>query len=373
VDFSGFRFDNQFDGDLFQPGAATGEPLDMASINQLTLAAGLNFHTQVAYSRTALNVGVGGFHLNQPASSFYGEEETRMPRRFSFYVEGTIQLSEPLDLAIHSLFQQQQDYRELLYGLLLRYYLVPEGPFLRSVGLGAYFRHGDALAPMLEVQQGPWRVAFSYDINLSAFQVATLSKFIFRKNFIDGMGLRKPAFERIAQMANQVRLFEVRRPPIAIPPSAVAQAMLDCLRESDCPAAIAAHTNAKPHRRSSRREDKPFDLVRQVNGAIVRGRTVFLPGEICRVRAGQKSAEVIVSRTTSRGLEDARLNIETGGLTPLRSVHAGWLRTGGSAIAQVHSTDEGPNQSGITRPCGGGATRRRQMARDRIRPPWRRA
>jgi hypothetical protein len=59
---------------------------------------------------------------------------------------------------------------------------------------------------------------------------------------------------------------------------------------------------------------KPFDLVRQVNGAIVRGRTVFLPGEICRVRAGQKSAEVIVSRTTSRGLEDARLNIETGGL-----------------------------------------------------------
>ena len=71
-----------------------------------------------------------------------------------------------------------------------------------------------------------------------AFQVATLSKFIFRKNFIDGMELRKPAFERIAQMANQVRLFEVRRPPIAIPPSAVAQAMLDCLRESDCPAAI---------------------------------------------------------------------------------------------------------------------------------------
>jgi type IX secretion system PorP/SprF family membrane protein len=176
VDFSGLRFEEQYDGDLYQPGAPTGEPFDMASINQLTLAGGLNFHTQVAYSRTALNVGIGAFHLNQPASSFYGDDETRMPRRFSFYAEGTIQLSEQLDLAIHSLFQQQQDYQELLYGLLLRYYLVPDGPFLRSVGLGAYFRHGDALAPMLEVQQGPWRVAFSYDINLSAFQVATLGR-----------------------------------------------------------------------------------------------------------------------------------------------------------------------------------------------------
>jgi hypothetical protein len=41
---------------------------------------------------------------------------------------------------------------------------------------------------------------------------------------------------------------------------------------------------------------------------------VFLPGEISAVRAAEKSAEVILSRITSRGLEDARLNIETGGL-----------------------------------------------------------
>lgn len=60
---------------------------------------------------------------------------------------------------------------------------------------------------------------------------------------------------------------------------------------------------------------KPFDLARQVNGAIVRGRTVFLPGEISAVRAVEKSAEVILSRRTSRGLEDARLNYETGGLS----------------------------------------------------------
>ena len=58
---------------------------------------------------------------------------------------------------------------------------------------------------------------------------------------------------------------------------------------------------------------KPFDLARQVNGAIVRGRTAFLPGEISAVRAAEKSAEVIVTRKMSRG-RDARLNNDTGGL-----------------------------------------------------------
>ena len=39
---------------------------------------------------------------------------------------------------------------------------------------------------------------------------------------------------------------------------------------------------------------KPCGLVAQVNGAVVRGRTAFLPGEILRLRGVKKSAEVIV-------------------------------------------------------------------------------
>ena len=41
---------------------------------------------------------------------------------------------------------------------------------------------------------------------------------------------------------------------------------------------------------------KPIGEVVEVNQAAVRGRTVFLPGEIWGVRALQKSAEVIVVR-----------------------------------------------------------------------------
>ena len=43
-----------------------------------------------------------------------------------------------------------------------------------------------------------------------------------------------------------------------------------------------------------------------------------LPGEICRERSGQKSADAIVVEETSRGLKDARLNCETGSLTSMK-------------------------------------------------------
>jgi hypothetical protein len=41
---------------------------------------------------------------------------------------------------------------------------------------------------------------------------------------------------------------------------------------------------------------KPTGEVVEVNQAVVRGRTVFLPGEVSPVRAGEKSAAVIVVR-----------------------------------------------------------------------------
>ena len=52
---------------------------------------------------------------------------------------------------------------------------------------------------------------------------------------------------------------------------------------------------------------KPTGEVAPVNQAVVQGRTVFLPGEISPVRAGEKSAEVVVTRHEP-GAVMARLN-----------------------------------------------------------------
>ena len=109
------------------------------------------------------------------------------------------------------------------------------------------------------------------------------------------------------------------------------------------------------------------------SAADMEGLTVFPTSpQTCRVRARQESAEVIVVGKVSRG-RDARLNNDTGGLTP-------FLRPCGQAshLAEPlqrpwHSTDEGPNLSGITRPRSGGTSRKRRSARARFSPLWRRA
>ena len=62
---------------------------------------------------------------------------------------------------------------------------------------------------------------------------------------------------------------------------------------------------------------KSSGLPVEVNAAVVQGSTVFLPGEICRERSGQKSAEAIVVVETSRSAP-AHVK-ETGGLTRRRA------------------------------------------------------
>lgn len=53
----------------------------------------------------------------------------------------------------------------------------------------------------------------------------------------------------------------------------------------------------------------------KVNAVVVQQSSVLLPGEISPPQGGEKSAEAIVVEETSRGLEDARQNYETGSLT----------------------------------------------------------
>ena len=48
---------------------------------------------------------------------------------------------------------------------------------------------------------------------------------------------------------------------------------------------------------------KPFDSIRQVNGAVVWWRHAFLPGEIPRRKCRGKSAEAIVAEKRAGGVD----------------------------------------------------------------------
>jgi hypothetical protein len=56
-------------------------------------------------------------------------------------------------------------------------------------------------------------------------------------------------------------------------------------------------------------------LAVEVNATVAQGSSAPLPGEAPPGQPGGESAEAVVVGGTSRGLEDARLNNETGSLT----------------------------------------------------------
>ena len=100
---------------------------------------------------------------------------------------------------------------------------------------------------------------------------------------------------------------------------------------------------------------KSSGLPVEVNAVVVQGSIVPLPGEIWRERSGQKSAEAIVVGETSRGLEDARLNNDTGGLTQRRAEPNGSVLTAGQTPQPTTPDGEAWTRAGS---MGAGAKRR---------------
>ena len=90
---------------------------------------------------------------------------------------------------------------------------------------------------------------------------------------------------------------------------------------------------------------KSSGLPVEVNAAVVQGSIALLPGEICRERSGQKSADAIVVEETSRGLEDARVNCETGSLTRRRAEPTGGVLTAWRTVITDNASWRGDAES----------------------------
>ena len=90
---------------------------------------------------------------------------------------------------------------------------------------------------------------------------------------------------------------------------------------------------------------KSSGLPVEVNAAVVQGSIALLPGEICRERSGQKSADAIVVEETSRGLKDARVNCETGSLTRRRAEPTGGVLTAWRTVATNIASRRGGAES----------------------------
>ncbi len=179
---SHLTFDAQWQDCIFDPLAATREDQLFASDNlqYFDLSAGLNYRTQAAKTRTRVDVGVGLHHINRPNHDFWSSSlndpgEVRLAQKWSVYGLGLFQVTDNVDVLGQALYQHQGGYREVVYGMGMRFHLNRQPYKELSLQVGASFRHRytDAILPQFEVNWRTWTLGVTYDVNLSDFTLAT--------------------------------------------------------------------------------------------------------------------------------------------------------------------------------------------------------
>jgi len=173
-DFDAVRSGNQWNGTAFDPGTA-GEFIGADNTSYFDIGLGLNYRGQKTY-RKFIDLGVGLYHLIQPTDSFSSTpaDITKRPMRLSLYGMLNHQIADKLDLLLNASYQNQSPYREIVVNGQGKLYLGDNLDKALYLGLG--YRFGDAWYPMIAVEIGRLYGAFSYDFNISNFDIATDGK-----------------------------------------------------------------------------------------------------------------------------------------------------------------------------------------------------
>ncbi len=176
IEYGQLTFDNQWNGDVFDPSRPTNENFDNANFLYLDFGAGINWRGQKEGTRSKIDVGVGFFHFNRPNQTFYKDDESRLPMRLSLYFNPNVQVSQTFDLIGFGTAQLQGKYLEGLAGFAARYYLQTGKSREVALQFGLEYRFnsfGDAVIPVAELQYHYMILGVSWDVNVSGFSIAT--------------------------------------------------------------------------------------------------------------------------------------------------------------------------------------------------------
>ncbi|MFA5575047.1 MAG: PorP/SprF family type IX secretion system membrane protein [Brumimicrobium sp.] len=160
-----FYFDNQWNGQYFDPNLATNETFDRESRANFTVGVGLGYEFQKG-KRERIQLGIGLFNINQPDQGFFGQKVKR-DMRLNLYARAEYKIGFDWDVLPSLQMNLQGTYREFIIGSQIRYILKDRLGEYRAVMAGIYSRTVDALFVSVGMEYQNWWAGFSYDINYS--------------------------------------------------------------------------------------------------------------------------------------------------------------------------------------------------------------
>jgi type IX secretion system PorP/SprF family membrane protein len=171
IDASNLKFPDQFDGHFFDSKLPTSVFLSRNNINYVDLQVGANY----AYfpdDRTYFNAGFSTMHINRPRESFFDTQadsiDNRISMRHNAFVNGSYKLNDQWIINPNVYFSYQAKSWELVAGMNAHYNLSGDGEKI-LIG-GVYYRHKDAVIPMIGIGLKDYTFTFTYDVTMSTLR-----------------------------------------------------------------------------------------------------------------------------------------------------------------------------------------------------------
>lgn len=162
------KFPDQFDGQFFDNKLPTGVSLANNNIGYLDMQVGMNY-AYFPTNKVYVNAGFSAMHINRPNESFFDAQQegidARIPLRYTAFLNGSFLVTEDWIVNPNIYISEQAKSYEVVAGLNAHRNLSGDGEY-QLIG-GLYYRHKEAIIPMIGLGYKDYTFAFTYDATLS--------------------------------------------------------------------------------------------------------------------------------------------------------------------------------------------------------------
>lgn len=169
IDQANLKFPDQFDGKFFDNTLPTSIFFSNNNVSYFDMQAGMNY-AFFPQENVYFNAGYSIHHINRPRETFF-EDNTNagiIPMRHIGFVNAILKVHEKVIINPNAYFTTQEKASELVLGMNANYNLADAGE--KQLIAGLYYRHQDAVVPMIGFVIKNIKFTFSYDATISSLK-----------------------------------------------------------------------------------------------------------------------------------------------------------------------------------------------------------
>lgn len=195
INTANLKFPDQFDGQFFDNKLPTAVVLDRNNISYLDMQVGMNY-AYFPTDKVYVNGGFSAHHVNKPHESFFTSSDLsdQVPIRYIGFLNGSFKVNDQWILNPNIYYTTQAKAQEIVGGMNAHYNLSGDGTY-QLIG-GVYYRHKEAVIPMVGLGWHDYTFTFSYDATMSSLQAYNNSRGAFEFSLVK-QGVINPNGNRI--------------------------------------------------------------------------------------------------------------------------------------------------------------------------------